>query len=121
MMYYGAEGYRVGAAQHSEISRVNFNSIDEVKSYRGKEVIKRAEEYIKVIKKLKTENLVLIGHSYGCATLIQAYHSLDSTIKSKISKIILLDPWLFPLDTATFNKKITCKMLIMANEDFVAN
>jgi pimeloyl-ACP methyl ester carboxylesterase len=40
---------------------------------------------------------VLIGHSYGCATAIQAYHSLEPELREKVSHIVLLDPWFFPL------------------------
>jgi len=38
-----------------------------------------------------------MGHSYGCSTAIQTYHSLESELNLKISHIILLDPWFFPL------------------------
>ena len=56
-----------------------------------------------------------MGHSYGCATLIQAYHSLEESIKSKVTHLILLDPWFFPLTEETFKKKITCPVAILAN------
>lgn len=84
-------------------------------------MIKRAEEYVLAINKLKTKNIVLIAHSYGCATLIQAYHTLDETTKSKIEKIVLLDPWFFALEQSIFSKEIKSKILILANEDFLGN
>lgn len=38
-----------------------------------------------------------MGHSYGSATVLQAYYMLDEVLKAKVTHIILLDPWLFPL------------------------
>lgn len=45
-----------------------------------------------------------MGHSYGCATTLQAYHSLPDEFKKKVSKIILLDPWFFPLNEYKFKQ-----------------
>lgn len=36
----------------------------------------RAAELYQAILKLNNEKMVLMGHSYGCATIIQAYHAL---------------------------------------------
>jgi hypothetical protein len=45
-----------------------------------------------------------MGHSYGGSTVIVAYHKLDEKLKKKIKQIILLDPWLFPLDEYSMKK-----------------
>lgn len=47
-----------------------------MKTYREREVQVRAAEYYQAIQRLDTEKIILMGHSYGCATVIQAYHSL---------------------------------------------
>jgi hypothetical protein len=36
-----------------------------------------------------------------------------------VTKIILLDPWFFPLNDKIFNTKIDCPVLILANELFI--
>ena len=69
--------------------------------------------------KLDNDKIVMMGHSYGCATTIQAYHSLEPTIKKKVTHMILLDPWFFPLSDSTIKKAIECPVLILKNEDFV--
>ena len=48
------------------------------------------------------QNIILVGHSYGCATVLQAYHQ-NHLLKSKVTKIILFDPWLYSLDSETFS------------------
>lgn len=45
----------------------------------------------------ENEEIILMGHSYGGATVLQAYNSMQLSIRKRVSKIILLDPWLFPL------------------------
>ena len=45
----------------------------------------------------ENEQIVLMGHSYGCATLLVAYHNAAQSIKNRVKKIILLDPYFFPL------------------------
>lgn len=36
-------------------------------------------------------------------------------MKEKVSQIILLDPWLFPLSASKFSQEIHCPVLILAN------
>ena len=60
-----------------------------------------------------------MGHSYGCSTLLQAYYTLNPELKAKVTHIVLLDPWLFPLKEDSFNQKIEIPLLMIANEDFV--
>ena len=79
----------------------------------------RAVEMYQAITKLDNEKIILMGHSYGCATTIQAYHSLEPKLKSKVTHMIMLDPWLFPLSDSAFKKSIECPVLILKNEDFV--
>lgn len=62
-----------------------------------------------------------MGHSYGCATIMQTYHSLEPELKAKVRNIVLLDPWFFPLTDAKLSQKIDCPILILANEDFIRN
>lgn len=76
LMYYAGLGYRVGGVQHTEVSDTGLDSKDEKKVFREKEVQVRAAELYQAILKLDNEKIVLMGHSYGCATTIQAYHSL---------------------------------------------
>lgn len=56
-----------------------------------------------------------MGHSYGCATVIQAYQLIPLGQRKRISHIILLDPWFFPLPEEVFNDQIICPVLILAN------
>ena len=60
-----------------------------------------------------------MGHSYGCATLLQSYYTLPPALKDKITGIVLLDPWLFPLKEDALTQKINVPILMLANEDFV--
>lgn len=62
-----------------------------------------------------------MGHSYGGATIIQTYHSMDSELKKKIKHIILLDPWLFPLTKSKFKQDFNCPVLMLTCEYFLAN
>ena len=48
----------------------------------------------------KDEKIILAGHSYGGSTILQAYRNPE--VRKKVSKIILLDPWLFPLKEEDF-------------------
>jgi hypothetical protein len=61
-----------------------------------------------------------MGHSYGCSTVIQAYHGLEPQARSQVSHIVLLDPWLFPLTEELFSKPFECPVLILANQNFTA-
>ena len=76
LMHFAGLGYRVGGVQHSEVNDTKQKTKDECKTYREKEVQVRAAEMYQAIIKLDNKQIVLMGHSYGCATLIQAYHSL---------------------------------------------
>ena len=60
-----------------------------------------------------------MGHSYGGATVLQAYNLMQLAIKKRVSKIILLDPWLFPLPEEVLRDEIACPILMLANEHFV--
>jgi hypothetical protein len=61
-----------------------------------------------------------MGHSHGCATILQAYNMMPLSIRKRVSKIILIDPWLFPLTQEVFDDVIDCPILMLANEYFVA-
>lgn len=73
------------------------------------------------VRRLNNDKIVLMGHSYGSATVLQAYFMLESEIKSKVTHLILLDPWLFPLPDEVINQRISIPVLILANQDFVHN
>lgn len=60
-----------------------------------------------------------MGHSYGCSTILQAYLSLNLAMRKKVKAIILLDPWLFPLENQYLQENITCPILMLANEYFI--
>lgn len=57
-----------------------------------------------------------MAHSYGCSALLQAYHDHYSKLSSKVTHIILLDPYLFPLPDHLLTKKVDCPLLILANQ-----
>ena len=38
-----------------------------------------------------------------------------------MTNLVLLDPWFFPLTDEILKKKISCPVLILANEDFIKN
>ena len=65
------------------------------------------------------QQLILMGHSYGCATILQAYNMMPLSIRKRVSKIILLDPWLFPLTQEVLDDAIACPILMLANQYFV--
>lgn len=115
LLHFAGENYKIGAVQHTDSVDPGLNSREEVKAFREKEVQVRAAELYQTIQKLDNDTIILMGHSYGCATIIQAYHSLEPSLKSKISHIILLDPWLFPLTESTLSKRIDTATLILAN------
>lgn len=75
-MHFAANGLKVGAAQHTDVNRTPFTLKEEIKRYREKEVQARAAELYQAILKLDKPKMILMGHSYGCATVVQAYHSL---------------------------------------------
>lgn len=56
-----------------------------------------------------------MGHSHGCATILQAYNMMPLSIRKRVSKIILLDPWLFPLTQEVLDDAIACPILMLAN------
>jgi pimeloyl-ACP methyl ester carboxylesterase len=78
LMHFAGLGFRVGAGQHTEVSKTDLVGKEEIKRYREREVQARAAEFYQVILTAGKgkQRLVLMGHSYGCATLIQAYHTL---------------------------------------------
>jgi hypothetical protein len=45
---------------------------------------------------------------------------LSLSIRKRVSHIILLDPWLFPLTDEVFNDEIVCPTLILANQYFLS-
>ena len=115
LMYYASEGYKVGSVQHTEVLNTGLSSKDDNKVFREKEVQVRAAELYQAIMRLDNDKIIMMGHSYGCATTIQAYHSLEPKIKNKVTHMILLDPWFFPLSNLTFKKTIECPVLILKN------
>jgi pimeloyl-ACP methyl ester carboxylesterase len=123
LLHFAAQGFRVGAVQHTEIGETGLKGKEVIKKFREREVQVRAAEYYQTVVEVAKgkQRLVLMGHSYGCATVIQAYHSLDPELKAKVSQIILLDPWFFPLNETKFAQEISCPVLILANEDFLMN
>jgi hypothetical protein len=60
--------------------------------------------------------LVLVGHSFGCSALLQAYHDHSSDLSSKVTHIILLDPYFFPLPDALLVKTVGCPVLVLSNQ-----
>lgn len=62
-----------------------------------------------------------MGHSYGCATILQAYHDMHLSIRKRVSHIVLLDPWLFPLPDQIADDEIVCPILMLANQHFLNN
>ena len=61
-----------------------------------------------------------MGHSYGSATIVKAYHLLkDHEDCKKIEKMVMLDPWLFPLSEEVMNQRIDPQSIVIANEHFV--
>lgn len=76
---------------------------------------------IKAIEKLSNKEIVLMGHSYGSATLLMAYYLLPEDLKAKITHLVLLDPWLFPLPKEVFAQKLPIPVLLLANQDFIHN
>ena len=66
------------------------------------------------------QQLILMGHSYGCATILQAYNMMPLSIRKRVSKIILLDPWLFPLPQEVLDDIIVCPILMLANQYFIS-
>lgn len=50
------------------------------------------------------KKIILMGHSQGGATVIQAYH--NPHVKKRVSEIVLLDPWFFPLAQETMEKPV---------------
>lgn len=60
-----------------------------------------------------------MGHSYGCSTVLRAYHDMHLSIRKRVTHIVLLDPWLFPLTDEAFQDEIVCPILVLANEHFL--
>lgn len=93
-----ARQWKILSPQHSEVSRTPYTNIEEIKRFRELEVRQRAEEIAFMASKVpENEQIVLMGHSYGGGTVIEAYHSLHLSIRKRVSHIVLLDPWFFPL------------------------
>lgn len=117
LRHLAGEGFRVGASQHSEVRYTGYYTYEENKKFREKEVQVLAEEFTKTIVKVNRPKVVLMGHSYGCSTVIQAYHSLTPDLQQKVLQIVLLDPWFFALTEAKFKQEIKCPILILASQD----
>lgn len=56
--------------------RTGLGNKEEIKKFREGEVKVRAQEMVKAVEKLENEEMVLMGHSYGCATVLMAYYLL---------------------------------------------
>ena len=113
--------FRVMAAQHHDEYRFDYGDEKSNKKAREEEVEIRAKdiEYLFRTQVKEDEALVLMGHSYGCATIIQAYHQYPE-LRKRVKKIVLLDPWLYPLSEHPFKTEIECPLYICANEYFLA-
>lgn len=62
-----------------------------------------------------------MGHSYGCATILRAYHDMHLSVRKRVTHIVLLDPWFFPLTEEAFQDEIVCPILMLVNEHFLKN
>ena len=113
--------FRVMAAQHHDEYKFAYGDEKRNKKAREDEVEIRAKdiEYLFRTQVKEDEELVLMGHSYGCATIIQAYQQYPQ-LRKKVKKILLLDPWLYPLPEHSFKAEIECPLYICANEHFLA-
>ena len=49
------------------------------------------------VEHCKKKRIIMMGHSHGGATTVQTYHCLGEEEKKKVSHLVLLDPWLYPL------------------------
>lgn len=76
LMHFAGLKYKIGAVQHNDVGNTGLTQMEEIKKYREKEVQARAAEFYQTILKVNKSRIILMGHSYGCATVIQAYHSL---------------------------------------------
>ena len=78
LMHLAGLSFRVGGVQHTDVNNTGLKVKEEIKKYREKEVQVRAAQYYQTILEVGKgkKNIILMGHSYGCATVIQAYHSL---------------------------------------------
>lgn len=100
-----AEKYQIYAPQHV-YNQPPTGTNEQVKEYREKEIVKRAAdlEYL-ILKKIpKNKQIILMGHSHGGSTAVQAYHNPE--VKKRVSEMILLDPWFFPLSEENMEKPI---------------
>ena len=77
LMHLAGLKFKVGAVQHLNDTRLTgLPNLEEIKRFREKEIQARAAEFYQCILQLNKSRLVLMGHSYGCSTVLQAYHSL---------------------------------------------
>jgi hypothetical protein len=77
MIDFAANGYRIGGVQHTDLIDTGLKKKEECKIFREREVQVRGAEYYQTILHLSgCEEIVLMGHSYGCATILQTYHAL---------------------------------------------
>ena len=69
-----AKDYRVLSALHTDVERTPYTDMNKIKAFREKEVVERAKDVEFLVEnKVTTSKIILIGHSYGCATILQAY------------------------------------------------
>lgn len=111
---------KVFSSQHSEVVQTPYTDMKEIKKYREVEVQERAKDILFLASKVpEGKDITLMGHSYGGATAITAYHLMPLSLRKRVTSIVLLDPWLFPLLEEHFKAEITCPILILANEEFL--
>lgn len=77
LLHFASKGFKVAAVQHSEIAVTDLKEKAQIKKFREKEVQVRALQIYQAILKANCERIVLMGHSYGGGTIIQAYHTLE--------------------------------------------
>lgn len=65
------------------------------------------------VGKLDLENLVMMGHSFGGATALNAVSK-----RKEFKYCILLDPWMFPIKDEELHKKVQQPILFINTQTF---
>ncbi len=63
---------------------------------------------------------MLVAHSFGCAAILQSFHELDEKYKEKITHIILIDPYFYPLKDSLLSIPIKPSILLLVNDQLLA-
>ena len=77
------------------------------------------EEILKALRKaINRDNVHLMGHSFGGASMIHATERVEELLGKSLKSRVLLDTWPYPLSEDVFSREYTLRSLFIESEEY---